>query len=217
MRRLVAVVPLAALVVAGVAAAGRMDPKEALSPADMARAKAMVLRKADLSATYKAKKSSIAPFAGYCEAADESDLTLTGKAVSHDFDKETAAALASVASNAQLYETVAQAKTSWRRFTSPAGMKCFELLSRNEAKKQGVAFVSQRRLPFPTVAPRTIAVRQVATVSGVKISIDYVALENGRAHAYLYFSGVPAPFAKAEEVRLAKLTGDRMATAMKGS
>lgn len=211
-----ALVVLAALVLAGVAAAGRMDPKQHLTPVDNARAKAMVLRTGDLPA-FKSTKSSIAPFSGYCKAADESDLTITGKAVSRDFDHQTAAALVSASSNAQLYETGDQADTSWRRFTSSAGMKCFELLSRTAAKKEGITFVSQRKLPFPAVAPRTIAVRQVATYSGIRITLDYVALQNGRAHTYLYFSGAPTPFSKAEQVRLAKVTAGRMATAMKGS
>lgn len=212
-----ALVVLAALVLVGVAAAGRMDPKQHLNPVDNARAKAIVLQKGDFPATFKSTKSSIAPFSGYCKAADESDLTITGKAVSRDFDQQTAAALVSASSNAQLYETVDQADTSWRRFTSSAGMKCFELLSRNAAKKEGITFVSQRKLPFPAVAPRTIAVRQVATYSGIRITLDYVALQNGRAHTYLYFSGAPTPFSKAEQVRLAKVTAGRMATAMKGS
>ena len=123
-RRVVALAVIAvALVAAAVAAAGRGDPQRAITKADQARAKAMLLRRADFAAGVKATKPG--PDADlYCAALDESDLTLTGDADSPDFTQQTAATFISIRSGASIYRTTAQALASWRRGTSAAGERC---------------------------------------------------------------------------------------------
>ncbi len=73
-----------ALVLSGVSLGARGDPKKRITPADQARARAMLLRKSDFSLAFRAGPASTgADF--YCAALDESDLTVTGQAESPSF------------------------------------------------------------------------------------------------------------------------------------
>ena len=77
--KLASVVLVLALVVSATALAARGDPKERFTPADQARARAMVLRLGDLNPAYAVHPAPISNGGFYCPALDESDLTLSGR------------------------------------------------------------------------------------------------------------------------------------------
>lgn len=113
--RAVAVLLLVGLVSAGVARAAGGDPQKRLTPADQARAKAMLVRRSDLPTGYRvARQSSLRDV--HCAAVDDSDLVVTGEGRS-GFDRTPVA----VASASEVYRTLANANAAWRRSTSPGG------------------------------------------------------------------------------------------------
>jgi hypothetical protein len=210
---------LLALVVVGVAAAGRGDPQKQFTAADQARAKAMLLRKADFGPGWKASKPSDEEDDFYCEALDESDLVLTGEGESLDFEKESSSppAYLLAGSLSYVYETAAQSAASWRRGTSAAALRCMQREYRRLAKEEGMTFVSLRRIAFPRVAAQMAAFRIKLKVEGVPWIVDFVMMRDGRAQAGPVVGGMPSAFPRAEEVRLAKIVADRMAEAMRGA
>jgi len=212
-RKLAVAFLLALLVVSGAALAARGDPQKKITPADQARAKAMLLRKTDLGPGFKAKPADQSDDDFYCKALDESDLTLTGEAESPDFDTD----LVFISSIAQVYESVADANTSWRRGTSAAGEKCLSDEFRRQLKADGLRVGSFRRTSFPRIADRSIAYRLAASGQGVKVYIDFAVLQESRAQAALFFVSAPTSVAKAEQVRLARIVAGRMAKAMRGA
>ena len=205
---------LLALVAVGVAAAARGDPQERFTPADQARARAMLLRKADFGPGWKASKPSDDEDDFYCKALDESDLVLTGEGESLDFEKKAVFA----GSVSYVYETSRQSAESWRRSTSAAGLRCAERYFRYLAKSEGYPrLVSLRRIAFPRLAPQTAAFRITFKVETTPMIMDLIMMRDGRAQAGPVVGGTPSAFPRAEEVRLAKLIAGRMATAMSGA
>jgi len=73
-KRLVVGSLVVTLVLSGAALAGRGDPEKKITRADQARAKAMLLRKADFAPGVKATPPSRDESDFYCEALDQSDL-----------------------------------------------------------------------------------------------------------------------------------------------
>jgi hypothetical protein len=209
LRRLLACLVVVALVSTGAALAGRGDPRKQLTRADQARAKAMLLRKSDLPAGFRAQTSSNESDL-YCEALDESDLTLTGDAVSEFVQPPTA-----VFSQAQVYESLADANASWRRGTSSAGLRCLTTVLRAELEKSGVTEVRFGRLAFPRLAQRSVAYRLTGRVQGIPIFLDVVVMQQSRAHAAVYMTSPFGPFARSQQLRLARLVEGRMATVMR--
>jgi hypothetical protein len=200
------------LVAASASLAARGDPNKQISPADQARAKAMVLRQSDFSPVFRVGPASGGAGDFYCAALDESDLTLTGEAKSPSFAGGTEFVL----STAYVYESRADADASWRRGTSAAGQTCLKQGLRGGLQGTNVRFVSFRRVTFPKVAQRSVRYRVVAVQQGVRIYLDLVALQYSRAQvAIVYGSGLTPPPAS-EERRLAKVTAARMAKAMGG-
>ena len=217
MTRLLTAAVLLALVVSGAALAAAGDHGEAqkrIVKADQARAKAMLLRRTDLPAGFKATRP--APDSGhyYCKALDESDLTITGEAESQDFDAQ----LVFASSGAMLYETLADAEASWRRSTSTAGVACARNLLTREFRKQGLVVRAVRKIAFPKVSPgRTLAYRLEVRAHDVPVLFDVIGLEHGRAHVNLLVGSALQPFPKPEAVRLARLLAGRTARAMRGT
>ncbi len=212
-RRLLVLALLLALVGAGAALAARGDPQKKINPADQARAKAMLLRQSDFGPGFGAQPAG-GDYDYYCKALDESDLTLTGEAESPTF---TAGGLQGVGSASQVYATVANANTSWRRGTSPAGVACAAAAYRSLSRGGGARFVSYRKVAFPAVAPRTVAYRWVTSANGVRIYADLVFMMRSRAQAAVYFVSPVGPIEKAEEAELARIVAGRMAKAMRGA
>lgn len=216
MHRLLAAAVAAVLVAtAGTALAARGDPQKKLTPADNARARAMLLKKSDLAPGFKVTPSS--PEADfYCKALDESDLTLAGEAESPSF----ARSFVYVSSAVQVYESLADASTSWRRGTSAAGGRCARDFFRREFAKQNIRLESFRRVSFPKTADRSAAWR--IKLSGqsqgitVPLVMDVVALMESRAHVSLAFVGMEA-VPRAEQLPLVRLVAQRMEKAMRGA
>jgi hypothetical protein len=208
---------VALLAAAGEALATHGDPQEKLTPADNARARAMLLRKSDLGPGYTSTKPSTAEPHFYCRALDESDLTVTGDAESPEFERGFVFA----SSVAQVYESVADAAASWKRGTSAAGERCARVLLRKGFAREGVRLVSMRRLVFPRVSSRSIAYRvELAGESqgvAVTVVLDLVVLMHSRAQAALFFGSAFVPVPRADEIRLARVVASRMATAMRGA
>jgi hypothetical protein len=217
---MVGAIALVALATCAAALAARGDPKEALTKADQARAKAMLLRKSDLATGFTSSPSGKSPDF-YCKAIDESDLTVTGKADSPDFTLQSAAKFFFVSSSANIYRTAAQAVSSWRRNTSPAGETCAKQVLGDSFKGSKVTLRSLSRMSFPKLAPLTISYRVTAGISAsgntVPLYFDLVVLEQGRAQVSLVVGSAGAPLARSELVQFARLTAGRIADAMKGA
>lgn len=213
MRRLLLLLACVSLVGAGAALAARGDPQKEIVPADQARAKAMLLRKADLGPEFKATKTGSSDDDFYCEALDESDLTVTGEAESPDFEMLTVF----VSSLSQVYASTADSSASWQRGTSAAGEKCVRDEFRRLFRVGSGRLVSFRRMAFPRVAEKSVAYRMVASSQGVRVFLDVIALKQGRAQAGVLFVSGLAPVPKVEETRLARIVEGRMKTAMRGA
>jgi hypothetical protein len=218
LRRLLAVAALLAfLVAAGSVSASHQDPQKRLARADNARARAMLVTRADLPPGFLAQRGGSEDPHGNCDpGVSESDLTLTGEADGTQF----ALGPVLVSSAAQIYRSTADADASWRRSTSAAGVRCGTMLLRQEFAKQGIRLVSLRRVAFPRVAQRTVAYRvrlSARTPQGtVQLFVDLVALKHDRAHATVIVGTPLAPPQRADELRIARLVAGRMATAMRG-
>jgi hypothetical protein len=217
MRRLLAVAVLLSLVATGTALANHLEPRKNIRPADQARARAMLLKKADLGLGYRAQPPSGQDVEVDCAAVDESDLTLTGEAESPTFTL----AIVFISSLSAVYESAADANASWKRETSPAGTKCLRGTLRREFAKGGLRLVSLRPLSFPRVAQKTVAYRIVLAgqAQGVTVRafVDFVVLMHSRAQAALLIGSAVSPVDKPEEVRLAGLVAGRMEKAMRSS
>jgi hypothetical protein len=215
--RVVFAVVLVALAATGAAFAGRGDPKRAITRADQARAKAMLLRKSDLAAGFTAsRRSKDEDF--YCAGLDESDLTLTGDAESPDYTLQAAGRIFSIASQAQLYRSSSQSLASWRLGTSSAGERCAARQLASVIAGSGGSFRSLKRIPFPKVAPLTVAYRVTAELAAgqqkVPAYMDVVVLQRGRAQVAFVVFSVGAPLVRSETLAFARLTAVRMKKAM---
>lgn len=218
-----ALVVATALVVVGVASGGlaaRGDPKRAITKADQARAKAMLVRKGDLAPGFTGTPSGQDTDDMYCAALDESDLTLTGDAESPNFTLQATGKYFRIGSEAKIYKTTANALASWKRGTSAAGERC----ARSTLTKAlaGLASITSfGRLSVPTIAPLTIAYQVVIAVKSgattVPIYADVVVLQRGRAQVALFVFSGGRPLARSEVLAFARMTGTRMAAAMRGA
>lgn len=213
MRAILVLGLLVGLVASGAALAARGDPTERLTPADHARARSMLVRASDMSVAFAAIPVADKPDTFYCAALDESDLTVTGQANSPSFTSTTEF----VVSRSYVYESRADASTSWKRGTSSAGQSCLRRALVAELRGTSVRLVSFRRLPFPAVAKRSAAFRIVASRDGLRLYLDLITLQHSRAEvAIVYGSALTAPPA-GEERRLARLTARRAEKAMRGA
>jgi hypothetical protein len=215
MRRSVTLALVLALVASGAALAAKGDPQKRTTPADQARAKAMLVRLADVPGAKATPAGPDTDF--YCKALDESDLTLTGEATG----RQLSVGVMFAGSASQVYESVADAVASWTRGTSAGGVRCAEAALRREFAKQGARLVSLRKVAFPRVAGRTAAYRATlsATTSqgDIPLYLDLVALMHSRAQASVVVGSALVAPPRSEEVRLARLVAKRMAAAMRGA
>ncbi len=209
--RLVALGLAVALVVTSAALAARGDPKERFTPADQARARAMLLRASD----FPGYRSTPAAVGGstYCAALDESDLTLTGKAISRQFASGTVF----MYSTAYVYRSRAESNTSWRRATSAAGLRCLRDGLRRALAGTQVTLQSFGKLAFPKLGDRSVAFRLVAAREGLRVFADLVAIQEGRAQTALFMGSALVEPSKPSEVSLARAVAARMAKAMRGA
>ncbi len=211
-------VALAAAVLAGAAFAG--DPKQQHTAADMARAKAIGFVRSDFPAGWTAKPStsSGSPSSSTCKSfdPDESDLIETGKVDSPEFTAPDG--FSQVASSVGIFQTVAQAKTSWSRVVRPAMLQCFaELITKSSPQGSTISDLGKGVLAFPKVAPRTTAYRLVLGVTpkgataAVKLYVDLVMLGANRANVATLMFSLGQPYAAAFEQKLAGAIAQRLA------
>jgi hypothetical protein len=215
LRRLLASAVLVALICAGAATAGRGDPQEQLTPADNKRAKSMVLRKADFGTQVNATRVDPPESAFYCRAVDESDLTLTGRAVSPAF---FGSGVTFAYSEAELYETVADASAAWRRGVSAAGLACLRKQAAYEIRKTTTRLFSFEKVTTLPFAQRSLALRAVyERADGIRIYADLLVLKHSRAFVAIVFNSPSAPAPRDIVVRLTGSVAARMKTAMRGA
>ncbi|HJR95717.1 MAG TPA: hypothetical protein VJ807_09795, partial [Gaiellaceae bacterium] len=152
-----------------------------------------------------------------CRALDESDLVLTGYAKSPYWSREYQI----VGSTAAIYRTSADARTSWKRGASTAGMNCLRDEFRSEFARQGEAVrVTIRRLAFPRIGGASFAHRLVlsgAAAGSPSVYIDVIVIRTARAQVGLLFAGVVVPPSRATELSVAQVVAKRMEKAMRGS
>ena len=203
---------LVAFVSAAAALAANGGPLKRVTRADQARARATVLRRTDFQTPVIPMKPNGASDTT-CAALDQSDLVLTGEAASQ-FASTQGARYRITGSAARVYATGSQSVKAWRRTTSAAALACYRADPALQTLP-GAKLVSVKRIAFPQVAPSTYALRAVVDVQGLRSSSDVVGLRNGRAQVALVFLGLPDPYPRAEEVRLARLTATRMAAALR--
>jgi len=192
------------------------EPKERLVAADQAIAKSLLLTRADLAAGFKASKPDPETEGPQCKALDESDLTVTGNAESPVFTTQDPV-LVRVSSFAMLYRTAAEASTSWRRGTSEAGFRCAASYFKRSFNDGTTRFGSLRWIPFPHVAPRTIALRLRFSVmqngQWFPVVLDVVVLQRGRMQTEVVFARAGRPVSSAEREAVARLLAGRLAGA----
>ena len=191
MRRILAALLVLCIAVPAVALAADTDPKKKITAADRAKARSIVLRRADLGPGWKKvppSPESDATCPGF--NPDESDLTLSGEAEA-DFEQ----GVLLVASASEIFATKADALKSWARNDKPAVARCLGyLFSQGQTDKSTkVKIVSAGRMAFPKLAPRTAAFKVVArltiTDKGKKttlpVTIQLLAFGQGRGDVSL--------------------------------
>ena len=217
-RRLLVFASLVAFLAGSASAlATHQDPQRRLNKADSARARAMVVKRTDLTAGFRAQPSAGEdPHVDCSRSVGEADLTITGDAEG----PQLAFGVSFVSSAARVFESVADASTAWRRASSATGTKCATELLRREFAKLGVSLVTFRKIPFPRLSERSVAYRaelSAMTAQGtVPVYVDIVALLRSRGQATVIVGSAVVPPQKAEELRLARIVARRMATAMRG-
>jgi hypothetical protein len=195
MRRSLAALLVLCIAVPAVALAADTDPKKKITAADRAKARSIVLRRADLGPGWKKvppSPESDATCPGF--NPDESDLTLSGEAEA-DFEQ----GLLLIASASEVFATKADALKSWARNDKPAVARCLGYLFQQGQtdKSTKVKIVSAGRVAFPKLAPRTAAFKVVArltiTDKGKKttlpVTIQLLAFGQGRGDVSLLAIG----------------------------
>jgi hypothetical protein len=212
-------VSLLALALAAPALGADGEPKKALTAKGQAIAKAIVLKRSDLSTGFVPHKASDAarPKGARCGAVDESDLTVTGDASSPDFSQDTLGV--AIGSSASVYRTQHESNAAWRRAGTAAAVQCFaDLVRLTSPAAQKVTIVSAKRIPFPKVAPNVIAYRVVATLAvgksrTVRAYFDAVLLQHGQIQSALVVTSLGAAVPATQEQVLALIVAGRMAKA----
>lgn len=207
----------AALVLVAGASGSQGDPKRAITKADQAKARSVVLRAADLGKGFVARPSGPdeLPPGVRCGPLSESDLTISGDAQSPDFELDRPGVLLTVGSTAQVYRTLRDANTSWARALGPAAVTCLSDIVRKSATAgQRVEVVSAKRIAFPRLAERTTAFRIVARVrSGstwVKVFFDAILLQQGRIQAGVVFTSAVQPVGSTDQGALVGVVAARI-------
>jgi hypothetical protein len=215
----VAFVVLAALVVVAATPAADGQPKRALTKKDQAAALSIVIKRGDLGAGFTSRKRSgddTLPKGARCDSLDESDLTVTGDAESPDFRFSRGAVFITIGSTAQVYRTTGEADTSWRRGSSAKTATCLADIVRLGAERgQKITVVSSKRVPFPSVAPRSTAFRLELRVSvngsqAIPAYVDAIVMQHGRIQSGLLLTSIGRPVAQVDRLALASVVAARL-------
>jgi hypothetical protein len=214
-RALLALVSVGLL--AGSALAAEGDPLERHTAADMAKARSVMLRRADFGRGWTSERVTNPDESLQCTRfrIDESGLVETGEADSPVFSRE----LAGANSTASVYRTARMAAASWSRGIRPGLAACLaedaeRTLSQPRFRLKTVA---ARRVPYARLAPSTAAYRIVfAATDGqpgstsVPFVVDVVFLRDARILAGVSTISVGRPFPPGELRRLASAVARRM-------
>jgi hypothetical protein len=203
MRKL-AVGIVVALVGAGAASAGSGQPRHAFTAAGQALARSIVLRRGDLPASFRSTPSSGntgKPPSCKGFKPDESDLTLSGRS-SAEFDVAGNPPL--VSSDADVWSSVAQARSAFDRVVRPGLSEClFKLfaagLTAHAAKGVKYVPVSHSLKLLSGLGEQAGHVRLVFTgISGairIPVVSDYYAVRKGRVTALITTLDLRGPYA----------------------
>jgi hypothetical protein len=219
----VAVLLVGCLALPALALAAGTDPVKRIDPADQRKAASIILQRADLGAGWR--KVSVTPddvadvsCPGF--NPDLSNLTVTGDAKT---TYKKAVGVQSVYSGASVYETKADALALRSRTVKPGLARCLaHTLKQGMDEENGtVTIVSQGRMAFPKVAPRTAAFHVVASVSvrqagqtvTLPFTLHWVVLGRGRAETAFFALGVGKGLPMEDLRAYAKLLAGRLAAA----
>jgi hypothetical protein len=221
---LLALVAGSALVVSASAGATQGDPKRAITKADQAKARSIVIRLGDLGTGFASRPNGpdTLPPGVRCGPLSEADLTVTGDAESPDFTLDQTGVLLTIGSTASAYRTLRDANASWARGMKPAAVTCLaDIVRKAGGPGQKVSLVSARRIPFPRLLEKTTAFRVVVRVgsgqSTVKVFFDAILLQQGRFQAGLVFTSAVQPVGSADQQTLAGVVASRVQRAARGT
>jgi hypothetical protein len=222
MRGVLLALVAAALVVPVAAVAADGQPTKALTTAGQSTARSVLLKRGDLGtgfAPVARDKDQHLPKGARCSALDETDLTVTGDAGSPDFRFAQGPVFVTVGSTAAVYRTLREANTSWSRGSTNQTTTCLgDIVRLSAAPGRKVTLVSAKKIPFPSVSPKTAAYRIVVNIAvggnqRIRAFVDAVILQHGRIQTGLLFTSVGQPVGNADRVAVAKVVAARMARA----
>jgi hypothetical protein len=188
---------VAALAVAGAALAATHphDPQERLVTADMAKARAAVLKRSDLAGKWASEKPA-KEGDERCTGLDPdlSDLTVTGKAKSATFSRADGVV---VSSESDVYETAEQARASFDRSIKPSLVRCLDESFRKglgDAKLR-VKLLTGSKAAAPRYGERSARYRAVWRLSGaggtLKAYMDAYFVVRDRVTMTFFFFSLP--------------------------
>jgi len=222
MRALLVAVVTVVLVAPAAARAADGQPTKALTKEGQATARSVLLKRDDLGSGFTSvarDKDRHLPKGARCRALDETDLTVTGDAASPDFRLAQGPVFVTVGSTVQVYRTLREANASWSRGSTRETTTCLgDILRLSAGSKQKVTVVSAKKIPFPSVSPKTAAYRIVLNVTvgtnqRVRAYVDAVILQHGRIQSGLLFTSFGTPVGNPDRIALAKVIAARMARA----
>jgi hypothetical protein len=216
---LLAVAAAAALAATGALAASG-EPREALTRADMAKARSIVLALRDLPGTgWKAERNTGSdddPFRCPGFEPDLADLVKTGEAESPNFSQPSGTFVSSMAT---LFRTTAQADRGFDRVVKPGLTRCLaRILESESGGNVKLRVVSTTQVGHPRVGAelRAMRVRVLVTAAGqdVPVVLDLVLFRVARANIAFMAVGIGAPFPTAAERSLVATLARRAAAAV---
>jgi hypothetical protein len=209
-----------ALTVVAAASAAKGDPKKVILPAVQAKAKAINVKLADLTAGtgWTAKPSSPSGSSPRCSyyTPDQSDLTENGDASSPEF---TLPSSSFVSSSTSIFQSAAQGRTGYARVIQPLLPRCLgDIFRKGTGHPSEVTIVSAAATKFPQLAERTNAYRVVADFKTspkvtIRVYLDFVAMNRGKVDLVIFFFGIGNAFSNSFERSVAAKVAARMATA----
>jgi hypothetical protein len=206
------------LVLAGAASAGG-EPRRDFRAADLARAQSIRLKLSDFPSGYQAyPEDQSLPLSSGLQCTgipDESDLTLTGKAVLPFLSSPGSGAAEDFSSGAYVFLTSVQARAAFERQMQPSLERCvtramIAWFRRGTYTK--ATLISQSLKPLAGLGVQATALRLRFRASAIRMSIavDLFVLHEGRVEAWLVSDtlskAVPRNHAALEESLLSKLS-----------
>ena len=124
-----------------------------------------------------------------------------------------------VGSTAQVYRTLREANTSWKRGSAAQTATCLgDIVRLSAAPGEKITVVSAKKIPFPTVSQKAAAYSIVVSISlrgaqSIRAYVDAVILQHGRIQSGILFTSIGRPVGNADRLALASVVASRMAKA----